>query len=161
MALGGTQWNFTHYTYTCSTGGLESDTLHLYLRGPEGCTQSSGILHRSTSDPSCFSLTGLEETEKKKNIYTILAAGIYDQQTFATLSRFFFLADHLCCYYVVLCVCILFRSLHRNSLGNTFICFCLSDATLLYVCYKCQRLNEVFLHTSFHVSSLRLQPVAS
>ncbi|CAB1459333.1 unnamed protein product [Pleuronectes platessa] len=40
-----TQWNFTHYTYTCSSGDLESDTLHLYLQGPEGCTQISGILH--------------------------------------------------------------------------------------------------------------------
>lgn len=45
------QWNFTHYTYTCSSGGLESDTLHLYLQGPEGCTQSSGILHWSTYIP--------------------------------------------------------------------------------------------------------------
>lgn len=36
VAHGSIQWNFTHYTYTCSSGGLESDTLHLHLRGPRG-----------------------------------------------------------------------------------------------------------------------------
>lgn len=43
-----------------------SDTLHLYLQGPKGCTQSSGILHLALSNTicSCFSPAGLEETEK-------------------------------------------------------------------------------------------------
>lgn len=66
MALRGPQWNLTHYTYTCSSGGLESDTLHLYLQGPKGCTQSSGIVHLALSNTicSCFSPAGLEDTEK-------------------------------------------------------------------------------------------------
>lgn len=65
---GSTQWNFTHYTYTCSSGGLKSDTLHPYLQGPRGCTRSRGILHRTLPALTLlrFSRVCWKETEKTK-----------------------------------------------------------------------------------------------
>lgn len=94
-ALRGIQWNFTHYTYTCSSGGLESDTLHLYLQGPKGCTRRSGILHWSIPDPYML-MWAWEKLRKQEKEFCGLDAGIHSQETFAVCLSADFSHRFLC-----------------------------------------------------------------
>lgn len=85
VALSSTQWNLTHYTYTCSSGGLESDTTPIPAGSQRLRTEQWKFrlkhLYAHVSAP-----TGLEETEKTKKVFCSLAAGTHDD----------ILADHLC-----------------------------------------------------------------
>lgn len=47
----GVEWNFTCYTYTCSGGLPESETLHPNAKSPSDCTHNSGISPWSAVDP--------------------------------------------------------------------------------------------------------------
>lgn len=86
---GSTQWNFTHYTFTCSSGGLKSDTLHLHLQGPRGCTRSRGILHRTLPALTLlrFSRGCWKETEKTKQSFAVL---LQDETTKLLQHAFFY-----------------------------------------------------------------------
>lgn len=113
---GSTKWNFTHYTYTCSSGGLKSDTLHLHLQGPRGCTRSRGILHPTLPalTLSRFSRGCWKETEKTKQSFAVL---LHDE-TFAT---FLFLADFYQVFFFFLFVCSLFLNSCKHFLISVFL----------------------------------------
>lgn len=77
-ALSSTQWNFTYYTYTCSSGGLELDTLHLQLQGQKTAQGAVEFYTETLLSP---------------------AAEIYDQLNFAMCLYINFVANDMLYYF--------------------------------------------------------------